>query len=281
MTAVRETEQYEEQDKVCVNLNTIDDYISRLLSDGYSRSTVNVYRAAVRHFYNDLPGDKQISRNTLQDWQDDLVRRGLSQDTASRYQRSVHGLFRYLDCPKNWYIFQEQPPKPVILHDGPELNRAEYLLLLRTARELGREKAYLLIKTMCMTGITSTEISQITVSMLRDGNGWISQKRKRRFVVFPPMLSSELLKYADRQGIEQGAVFVTAEGAQYHHVLVWKQVQAVYRRTGLPAEKSKPNCLSQLYWDTKERLQRKFASDADLRYIELLAEEELSVRWPV
>lgn len=281
MTAERETERREGEDKVCVDLSTIDDYISRLSSDGYSRSTVNVYRAAVRRFYNDLPGDKQISRNTLQDWQAVLVRRGLSQDTASRYQRSVHGLFRYLDCPKSWYTFQEQLPDPVILHDGPKLNRAEYLLLLQTARELGREKAYLLIKTMCLTGATSTEIPQITVSMLRNGRGWVSQRGRGRLVIFPPMLGVELLRYAGRQQIEQGAVFVTAEGARYHHVLVWKQMTAVYRRTGLPAEKGKPNYLSQLYWDTKEQLQRQFASDAERRYLALLAKEETAVCWPV
>ena len=45
----------------------------------------------------------------------------------------------------------------------PELTRTEYLRLLQTARALGRERVYLLVKLFGTTGLTVQELEKVTV----------------------------------------------------------------------------------------------------------------------
>ena len=51
----------------------------------------------------------------------------------------------------------------------PELTRAEYLRLLSAAKHIGKEKTYLLIKTMGGAGVRVQELSQVTVEAVHQG----------------------------------------------------------------------------------------------------------------
>ena len=57
-------------------------------------------------------------------------------------------------------IKEEKPPQP-------ELSRAEYLHLLHTAKALGNEKVYLLIKLFACTGFFVKELPNLTVEAVR------------------------------------------------------------------------------------------------------------------
>ena len=51
----------------------------------------------------------------------------------------------------------------------PELTRTGFLRLLQTARTLGREKVYLLVKLFGTTGLTVQELEKVTVEAVKEG----------------------------------------------------------------------------------------------------------------
>lgn len=267
-------------EKVPVSPDSIEAYIAQVTGNGDRETTARIYRATLRRLYKFLGSDKQIDGNTLTRWTDHMMESGLSGKTIASYRRAAYGFYRYLGCPDDWFRYKRPEPVPVILNDGPDMNRAEYLLLLCTARELGHERAYLIIKTLCQTGITGTELSQLSVEMLRNGWGNIKRRRKSRIVTFPPLLRGELLRYAEREKISTGRVFVTRDGAQLHHVLVHKLVAQICRHSGLPMDKGRPGSLVRLYWSTRTQLHRNSPDDAEQEYITMLEAEEENVRWP-
>ena len=101
-----------------------------------------------------------------------------------------------------------------------ELTRAEYLHLLDTARVLGREPAYLLVKVFALTGISVSELPVLTVEAVRAG--------RVRDVPLPEGLKSELLAYAARKNILSGPVFATRSGRP----LDVQRVSAILRGLG-------------------------------------------------
>ena len=66
-------------------------------------------------------------------------------------------------------------------------SRAEYHLLLQTAKEMGARRAYLLIKTVVCLGIRTTEIAHLRADELTKETVWIPYRNKNRSIkIFYP-----------------------------------------------------------------------------------------------
>ena len=66
--------------------------------------------------------------------------------------------------------------------EDKELTKAEYILLVNTAKEEGNERLNLLLQTICGTGIRVSELQFITVEAVRKGEAMVSCKNKTRTV---------------------------------------------------------------------------------------------------
>lgn len=256
----------------------IDRYLEFAEEKGLSPATRSIYRATLKRLYRDLPVP-EITESTLSDWHANLLARGYKPETAGEYLRNARGFLRYLGCPESWLAPFRAKPRPVVLNDSPDLSREEYRLMLQTARNLRRKRAYLVIKVLCQTGLKSAELGILTVEFLEKGFGW-ADLQAPRFLRIPPLLREELLAYAEHEGIVSGPVFLTRDGSALSWVLVWKQYRQVYRKTGLPEEKGKIELLYRLYWDTVKGLYPDGVRDAGEAYFALLEQEEGLVGWP-
>src|SRR5699024_7470801 len=76
-----------------------------------------------------------------------------------------------------------------------DITRAEYLRLLRAAREQGKERAYLWIKLFAATGIQIQALRYVTVEAVTDGYTVLRSNGAEQEVRFPECLRSELLDY--------------------------------------------------------------------------------------
>ena len=87
----------------------------------------------------------------------------------------------------------------------PELTRTEYLRLLQTAKILGREKSYLLIKTLGGAGLRIQELPQLTVEAVRQGTVGLRSHNNlhRRLLRIPASLREELLDYIRQRSEER------------------------------------------------------------------------------
>ena len=83
-----------------------------------------------------------------------------------------------------------------------ELTKAEYDRLLQATKQKKNERLYLLMQTICSTGIRVSEVRYITVEAVSRGVAEINCKGKRRQVFLPKQLCQILKQYSKEQKIK-------------------------------------------------------------------------------
>ncbi len=146
-----------------------------------------------------------------------------------------------------------------------ELTRAEYLHLLDTARVLGREPAYLLVKVFALTGISVSELPVLTVEAVRAG--------RVRDVPLPEGLKSELLAYAARKNILSGPVFATRSGRPLDVQRVSAILRGLGAAAGLGEGMCRPKALQRLYLAARAEAEAMAAGEAEQLMNELADRE--------
>ena len=144
------------------------------------------------------------------------------------------------------------------------MNQSEYNRLLETAHQLGRERLALLMETICATGIRVSEVRYITVETARDGKAEIALKGKIRTILLPNKLSRKLLKYAKRQKIASGEIFLTRSGKALSRRQIWAEMKRLCRHAGVEPSKVFPHNLRHLFATAFYRACKDIAHLADL-----------------
>ena len=163
----------------------------------------------------------------------------------------------------------------------PELSRREYLRLLSAAKQLGKEKSYLLIKTLGGAGMRIQELPQLTVEALESGVVELEyhNSRQRRVLHLPEGLRTELRDYVRREGKEHGPVFATREGEPMPRTSVNYFISSVSRDARVSEEKATPRCLWKMYQETCQEIRSNVAVLIEQSYQRMLEEEQLVMGW--
>ena len=148
--------------------------------------------------------------------------------------------------------------------DSRELTRPEYDRLLAAAREQGRERLALLLETICATGIRVSEVRYVTVETARTGRAEIALKGKIRTILLPGKLCRKLLKYARRQKIASGEIFLTRSGRGLSRKQIWAEMKSLCAKAGVAPTKVFPHNLRHLFARTFYRVCRDVARLADV-----------------
>lgn len=127
--------------------------------------------------------------------------------------------------------------KQIFASAEKELTRAEYMRLLNAAKQKGNEKLYLLMQTICSSGIRVSELSAITIEAVKNRRANVNCKGKMRVVLLPKELCRVLTEYAKRQKITSGPVFVTRTGKPLDRSTIWKMMKALCESAGVEREK--------------------------------------------
>ena len=128
-----------------------------------------------------------------------------------------------------------------------ELTREEYGRLVETAHTLGKVRLALLIDTICATGIRVSEVKYITVEAIRSGRAEISLKGKIRTILIPNKLCRKLRKYAGKQKIASGEIFLTRSGKGLSRRQIWAEMKGLCRKAGVAPSKVFPHNLRHLF----------------------------------
>lgn len=251
----------------------IEEYREYLERKGLTFLSQQSYMRVLWQLYEYLSGSEHLDGDVLCRWEEELERQGYSHTTI-RAQRSIADGFL------TYFKQQEERQEESAERSQGLLTREDYLWLLQTAREYGRKRAYLLIKTLVITGIRPREMAALTVDALRDGATWVTSYGIQRRILIPEPLRTELLTYAAREGVSDGTLFVTQDGAPLLHSAVWKEIKRVCRETGLENDAGNPRVLHQLYMDTYQNICRRNSRETAWQaYEQLLSEEETLVAW--
>ena len=161
----------------------------------------------------------------------------------------------------------------------PELIRKEYLRLLATARALGKERVYLLVKVLGKTDLPVHELEHLTVEATQTGMLSIGSGGSREVIRLPASICRELLGYAERKNIRSGPIFRTREGMPMSRNNVTMGILQLCVAAGMPEEKGSPRCLRKLYQSTRASIERSISLLIDQAQERFLEEEQLTVGW--
>ena len=250
-------------------------YLDSLAARGRRRETIQVYRTKLEAFYHFLPEDKRVAADTLELWRAALLREGYSPGTANTHVSAANGLLAYLGRRDLQLIGQLDTEEEI----QPELSRTEYLRLLATARNLGRERTYLMVKVFALTGIRVSELNRVTVRAVEEGRVLTACDGRAQYVLIPACLRKELTVYLRRVGITAGPVFVTRSGRPMRRTQVSGEIRTLCRDARVDGDKSSPRCLRRLYQVTQERIRDSVQILAEQAHERMLEEEQLTVGW--
>ena len=250
-------------------------YLDSLAARGRRRETIQVYRPKLEAFYHFLPEDKRVAADTLELWRAALLREGYSPGTANTHVSAANGLLAYLGRRDLQLIGQLDTEGEI----QPELSRTEYLRLLATARNLGRERTYLMVKVFALTGIRVSELNRVTVRAVEEGRVLTACDGRAQYVLIPACLRKELTVYLRRVGITAGPVFVTRSGRPMRRTQVSGEIRTLCRDARVDGDKSNPRCLRRLYQVTQERIRDSVQILAEQAHARMLEEAQLTVGW--
>lgn len=128
-----------------------------------------------------------------------------------------------------------------------ELTREEYFRLLQAAKDCKKERLWLLLQTLCATGIRVSELKFITIESVRRGSVCVRLKGKTRQVLLPAKLCRLLARYAKKEGIRTGAIFVTRSGTPLDRSNILHEMKALCPLAKLEPGKVFPHNLRHLF----------------------------------
>ena len=120
------------------------------------------------------------------------------------------------------------------------------------------------METICATGIRVGEVRYITVEAVRAGSATISLKGKIRTILLPGKLCKKLLKYARKQKITSGEIFLTGSGKPMSRCQIWAEMKRVCKAAGVDSSKVFPHNLRDLFATVYYRIYKDIVKLADI-----------------
>lgn len=216
-----------------------------LLEEERSRATIEKYLQDVRQF-SAWAEDRPVSKSVVAQWKEHLLTQGYAPSTINA---KLTALDRFLSfsgleaCRIKHLRIQRQ----LFREDRRELNKPEYHRLIDAAAAAGKERLVLLMETICATGIRVSEVNYITVQAVQHGKTQIALKGKIRTILLPGKLCRKLAKYAQKNKIASGEIFLTKSGNPLSRKQIWAEMKALCKAAGVDSSKVFPHNLRHLF----------------------------------
>ncbi len=239
-----------------------DAYSCWLRQGERSLATIEKYLRDVQAFARWLNG-KPVTKEAVAGWKEYLQSEHRAPATVNAALSALNSIFGFLgweNCRARFLRIQRR----LFRDQTKELTRTDYSRLVATARDLGRERLALLMETICSTGIRVSEVRYITVETVRQGRAEIALKGKIRMILMPTKLCRKLLKYAKKQRIVSGELFLTRSGNSMSRCQIWAEMKRVCKYAGVEPVKVFPHNLRHYFAVTFYRSYKDIARLADV-----------------
>ena len=233
-----------------------------LKSEDREQSTIEKYLRDLRHFMIWLAG-REVTVEITVEWKYHLRTEGYKPETINSKLSALNKFFTFMQWPECRVRYLKIQRK-LFRGREKELTKEEYLRLLETANILGKTRLALLIETICATGIRVSEVRYITIKAIQSGYVDVSLKGKIRTILLPGKLCRKLQKYAKKQKITSGEIFLTRSGKGISRRQIWAEMKALCKKAGVAATKVFPHNLRHLFARTFYRACRDVAKLADV-----------------
>lgn len=225
-----------------------------------SPATTEKYMRDMRTFCSYSAG-KAVDKELTVGYKKHLLEQGYSVRSINSMLASLNSFLTYKGG-ENCRVQSIRIQREVYCRQERMLTRQEYIRLLEAAR--GRPRLYLLLQTLCGTGIRISELAYFTVENVRRGEIVVRCKGKTRRVLLPKKLKKKLLEYAARKGIGTGPVFCTRSGKPLDRSNMWAEMKSLCAKAGVSPEKVFPHNLRKLFARTFYTQEKDVAKLADI-----------------
>lgn len=261
-----------------MTLELIQDFIETLREKNRGKNSLDSYQRILMSIYDWLPEDKTVDGTTgakRRLWL--LEEKGFSHRTVNNQMSALNSFFRFLGH-REW---QMEEFVRITGDVQPELSRAEYLRLLAAAKQMGNEKAYLLIKTMGGAGVRVQELAQVTAEAVKCGSVRLDSHNglRLRMMFIPRALQGELMEYIEKEQIKSGSVFLTKNRKPLPRTTVNRYVSAVSREARVDPEKATPRCLWKMYQSIQDGIEENIHVLIRQAYEDMMEKEQLMIGW--
>ena len=244
-----------------ITTEIIKSFIDYLINEEKAAATVNKYMHDVSEFQLWL-GDRELCKANILAYKSYLCEH-YAPASVNAAISSLNSFFNFME----WYDLRVKNlkiQKQIFASEEKELTKAEYDRLLVAAKQKKNERLYLLMQTICSTGIRVSEVRYVTVEAVACGVAEINCKGKRRQVFLPKQLCQILKEYIKEQKIKSGAVFVTKNGNPLDRSNIWSDMKKLCKAANVSETKVFPHNLRHLFARTYYSLQKDIVRLADI-----------------
>ncbi len=224
-------------------------------------ATMEKYLRSVEQFAFWLDGGS-VTKEAVTGWKEQLLAECRAPSTINAALAALNGLFRFLGWEVRAKFLKVQ--RRMFRESSRELTRSDYEALTATARARGQERLALLMETICATGIRVSEVKYISVEAAQQGRAEISLKGKIRTILIPSKLCRKLLKYAKKQKIASGEMFLTKSGKSMSRRQIWAAMKSICQYAGIASSNVFPHNLRHLFATAFYRACKDIARLADV-----------------
>ena len=232
-----------------------------LIEEEKSKATLEKYVRDIEAFHTWI-GEKDLDKGCVLTYKAHLCEKYATASVNSILS-SINSFFAFLE----WYELRVKTikvQKQIFTSNEKELTKNEYERLLTAAKAKSNQRLYLLMQTICSTGIRVSELRFITVEAINRGRAEINCKGKQRSAFLPTELCKILKNYVKEQKIKSGAVFVSKNGNPLDRSNIWSDMKKLCKEAGVSEKKVFPHNLRHLFARTYYTLQKDIVRLADI-----------------
>ena len=244
-----------------ITTETIKSFNDYLINEEKATATVNKYIHDVGEFQIWL-GEHELCKAAVLAYKAYLCDR-YAPASVNGSISSLNSFFNFME----WYDLKVKNLKiqrQIFASSDKELTKAEYGRLLQAAEQKKNKRLYLLMQTICSTGIRVSEVRHITVEAVSRGVAEIRCKGKHRQVLLPLLLCQNLKRYIKAKKIKSGAIFVTKSGNPLDRSNIWTEMKKLCEEANVSEKKVFPHNLRHLFARTYYSLQKDIVRLADI-----------------
>lgn len=244
-----------------ITVHMLQAYKVHLTNDEKAVATIEKYMRDIMHFSNQLE-DKEITKSAVLAFKKELME-NYSVTSVNSILSALNSFFCFLKWD-DMKIKLVKVQKHAFANVEKELTKAEYYRLLSAAKSNQNQRLYLLMQSICSTGIRVSELKFITVQSVHTGMAEINNKGKNRIVFLPKLLCTALKKYISREKITSGSVFVSKSGRPLDRSNIWASMKKLCEKAQISSAKVFPHNLRHLFARTYYSVQKDIVRLSDI-----------------
>ncbi|HHX38077.1 MAG TPA: tyrosine-type recombinase/integrase [Clostridiaceae bacterium] len=238
---------------------SLSDFQKHLIQEEKSSITIEKYMHDVKDFYI-FVNNRVLTKDIVIEYKAQLTEKYAVRSVNSKLA-SINSFLMFLgrqDCKVKSLKLQRE----TYSSEEKELTKAEYLRLLQAAKN--NPRLYLIIETICGTGIRVSELKYFTVESVQNGTVTVNCKGKTRSILVPSKLRKLLLRYAKLNKINEGIIFRTRSGKPVNRSNIWSEMKKLCKSANVNPQKVFPHNLRKLFARTFYGIEKDIAKLADI-----------------